>query len=348
MPEYQTCRTRRHRRPPRLGEDGAAGDHGHDRSRVGGRHRRDERLVGPVEREPLAIAPCGEARARRCRGWCRAPARGRRRSGPRRPATTSGSSADGQERGEVRRCRTRRCTRPRRRACTRPPRSRHRPTPPARPPRPGRRHRRGAPRRPGGRPGARRGGSRPRGVHVARPAVAEVPLVGQPAEDRDPAERSPASRGSSGAPSTGSLRSSTIALAAASRARARWAGEASTSSDTGDRSRSGSVAWRSSAATVWVTARVDRAVVDRAGLDRRAQVLVADHASGHLHVEAGVHRRGGVAEPEDPVADDEAVEAPLVAERSSVSSVAALAAPLAVDGVVGAHHAGHALVDDRA
>ena len=56
---------------------------------------------------------------------------------------------------------------------------------------------------------------------------------------------------------------------------------------------------------------------------------------------------GGVAQPEDPVADDEALEAPLAPEDVG-EELAVLAAPLAVDAVVRRHHRGDALVDDPA
>ncbi len=75
-----------------------------------------------------------------------------------------------------------------------------------------------------------------------------------------------------------------------------------------------------------------------------AQVLGPDHPVGHLHVETGVTDRPA-SEAEDPVADHEALESPLVAEHVG-EQVTVLAAPLAVDAVVGAHHHGDTFVDD--
>ena len=48
-----------------------------------------------------------------------------------------------------------------------------------------------------------------------------------------------------------------------------------------------------------------------APLERAQEVLGPHHPVGHLDVEAGGHRRRGVAQAEDPVADDEALEPPL-------------------------------------
>src|SRR5947209_3762598 len=54
--------------------------------------------------------------------------------------------------------------------------------------------------------------------------------------------------------------------------------------------------------------------LDVAALESIWQVLGADHAVGHLDVESCVDRGRGVAQTEDPVADDEALESPLGAK----------------------------------
>jgi hypothetical protein len=82
-----------------------------------------------------------------------------------------------------------------------------------------------------------------------------------------------------------------------------------------------------------------------ATLEGGGQVLGADHAVGHLDVEAGGDRGGGVAQPEDPVADDEAIEVPLTTKDVG-EQLTVLTAPLAVDRVVGGHDRGDAFVDD--
>ncbi len=92
-------------------------------------------------------------------------------------------------------------------------------------------------------------------------------------------------------------------------------------------------------------ARPDGGVGNGALGDGLVEAGAPDHAGRHLDVEARGDRRAGVAQAEDPVADDEALEAPLVAEHVGEER-GALAAPLAVDRVVRAHHARHPFVDD--
>ena len=81
------------------------------------------------------------------------------------------------------------------------------------------------------------------------------------------------------------------------------------------------------------------------GIEVLHEVLGPDHPVGHLDVQAGVERPACVAETEQPVADHETPEPPLGAEDIGQEG-SALAAPVAVDAVVRAHHRGHALVDD--
>ena len=80
-------------------------------------------------------------------------------------------------------------------------------------------------------------------------------------------------------------------------------------------------------------------------LERVGEVVGTDESRRHLDVEARGEGTGGVAETEDPIADDEAFEAPLVAEHVG-EELSALAAPLAVDHVVGRHDRRDAGVDD--
>jgi hypothetical protein len=75
------------------------------------------------------------------------------------------------------------------------------------------------------------------------------------------------------------------------------------------------------------------------------EVLGPHHAVGHLDVEPCGQRRRRVTQTEDPIADDEALEPPLVSQDVG-EQLTVLAAPLAVDAVVGRHHRGDALVDD--
>src|SRR4051794_31351685 len=67
----------------------------------------------------------------------------------------------------------------------------------------------------------------------------------------------------------------------------------------------------------------------------------------HLDVETRLHGRDGVAKAELEVRDEEAVEAPLVAEDPR-QQLPMMAAPLAVERVVGAHDARDAALDDAA
>ena len=82
------------------------------------------------------------------------------------------------------------------------------------------------------------------------------------------------------------------------------------------------------------------------GLGERAvrQCLVERHrpllAERHLDVEARHHRTSRIAKSEDEVGGDEAVPAPLVAQDLG-EQMRVVAAPLAVDRVVGAHHRRH-------
>ncbi len=81
-----------------------------------------------------------------------------------------------------------------------------------------------------------------------------------------------------------------------------------------------------------------------AGQGRR-QVLGPDHPVGHLQVQPGMERPRRVSQSQDPVADDEPLESPLVPQDVGQQHPV-LTAPLAVDAVVGTHDHGHALVDD--
>ena len=82
-----------------------------------------------------------------------------------------------------------------------------------------------------------------------------------------------------------------------------------------------------------------------ATFDRVGEVRRAHHPVRHLDVESGLDRLGRVADAEDPVADDEPLETPLVAEDLG-EQAAMITAVHAVHLVVGAHHTGDALVDD--
>ncbi len=85
----------------------------------------------------------------------------------------------------------------------------------------------------------------------------------------------------------------------------------------------------------------------------RTRVEVVDEVAGphhpvrHLDVEATVQRTARIADPEDPVADHEARESPLVPEHVG-EQCAVLPAPLTVHAVVRAHHRRDPFVDDTA
>jgi hypothetical protein len=81
-----------------------------------------------------------------------------------------------------------------------------------------------------------------------------------------------------------------------------------------------------------------------AALERRREMLLANHPVRHLDVEPCLHRGRGIAQAQDPVADDVALEAPLGAQHVGEQLVA-LAAPLAVHTVVGGHHRRRTFVD---
>ncbi len=98
-------------------------------------------------------------------------------------------------------------------------------------------------------------------------------------------------------------------------------------------------------ATIRSTARSTSLPIRVTALEGVGEVLRSHHPVRHLDVEPGVERRRRVAEPEDPVADHEALEAPLVAEDVGEQR-AVLPAPLAVDAVVRRHHRSDAFVDD--
>ena len=124
--------------------------------------------------------------------------------------------------------------------------------------------------------------------------------------------RAASSSGSTGVPSTGSLRSSTTDLVAASRASARCASQASTSA----RGRAGRDRREAQQRGHRVPHRRGDVGLVRLALGQRlVEPTGTDHAVGHLDVEAGRHRRPGVAQPEDPVGDHHAGEAPLVAQH---------------------------------
>ena len=85
--------------------------------------------------------------------------------------------------------------------------------------------------------------------------------------------------------------------------------------------------------------RGDAAIVHGGG-----ELVVEDEAERHLEIEPRVHAAGRVAHSEAEVADDEAVEAPAIAEHVR-EQLAAVAAPVAVDCIVRAHHDRRAGVD---
>ncbi len=176
--------------------------------------------------------------------------------------------------------------------------------------------------------------------HVAGTAVADVHRVGEPADDGDPLRRR-------------------RAAARRSRRRSRCAAAA----PSGPRPRGPAPDVRAS--------RVRRPLSARTGRGRSAATWrwcgstlrsTSAHVTSPRSMAAGrccwrTMRYGismsspavtdvpGVAQAEDPVADDEALEAPLVAQHVGEQLVA-LPAPLAVDAVVGRHHRRDALVDD--
>ncbi len=80
-------------------------------------------------------------------------------------------------------------------------------------------------------------------------------------------------------------------------------------------------------------------------LDRLREMHGSNHPVRHLDVEPRANRFGGVAHPEDPVADHEPLEPPLVTQDLG-EQAAMVTAIGAVHLVVGAHHARHTLVDD--
>ncbi len=83
---------------------------------------------------------------------------------------------------------------------------------------------------------------------------------------------------------------------------------------------------------------IDLCLVDVAPLDRGHQLVAVDaHRSGHLQVEAGVRRGGGLVDAV-PVGHDETVEAPLVAQDLG-EQPSVLCGVFAGDLVVRAHDA---------
>ena len=103
---------------------------------------------------------------------------------------------------------------------------------------------------------------------------------------------------------------------------------------------------RSSVATRCTTSASMSASASSPSAIARGEVLHALLAERHLESEAGADRPHGVAQSEDPVGDHEPLEAPLVAQDLRQQR-AVLAAPVAVDGVIGGHHAGDALLRRR-
>src|SRR5450759_3464028 len=89
---------------------------------------------------------------------------------------------------------------------------------------------------------------------------------------------------------------------------------------------------------------VDLGLGNGTGVDEGPEVGCVVHPERHLDVDAGVGGGFGVPDPVDPVGDYEPVEPPAflqdVGEQGPV-----VPAPLAVQRVVGAHHARGALVD---
>ena len=76
-------------------------------------------------------------------------------------------------------------------------------------------------------------------------------------------------------------------------------------------------------------AAVDLLPRDVLALQRVTQAIGSHHAIRHLDVEPGGNRASGVADAEDPVADHEALEAPLVAQDVG-EELSVVAAELAV------------------
>ncbi len=88
---------------------------------------------------------------------------------------------------------------------------------------------------------------------------------------------------------------------------------------------------------------VDARLRDQAALERLRHPVVHEDAGRHLQVEACVDGGDAVADAEHPVAHHEPVESPLFLEDRGEEPMV-LAAPLAVQRVVGGHHACHPLV----
>ena len=289
MPEYQTWARAGTRWRQRLGQHRAAGDEADDRAGVGGGDRLDQRLVGVVEGEALAVAARGEAQGVAARdgaldehGVVGEPGleggHHLRLVGPGEQGPEVGGAAVADELalvgpgvadhddGEV-----------------------------------------GARGQGGGRvqvgavgvddlgvgeggPQAVERGDDRRGVDVAGAAVAEVALVGEApstatrctrrVDGAGPGCRRPARSGAARptwrpprGPAPGGRRGEHVAARAATA------------------SRSGSAAWRSMAATVRVTQASMSASVTSPALEGGRQAVAADHAGRHLDVEPGGDRR---------------------------------------------------------
>jgi hypothetical protein len=122
--------------------------------------------------------------------------------------------------------------------------------------------------------------------------------------------------------------------AAVPRARARCAGDATTS-------RLGASSASAAAKRSWVdsTRSTDRSTSAQdatAHIEGRRQCPGTLLREGHLDVEPGREGADRVAQAPDEVADDDALEAPLLAQDRR-QQLRRLTAPLAVHGVVGAH-----------
>jgi hypothetical protein len=103
------------------------------------------------------------------------------------------------------------------------------------------------------------------------------------------------------------------------------------------------------AKTHLLTQNAESRVVDAlhgnlAALDQSFQVAAEQDPEGHLDVLAGKGRLLRVPHPEDEIRHHESLKAPSRFENAS-QELSILAAPFAVDAVVGAHHRGDALVD---
>ena len=83
---------------------------------------------------------------------------------------------------------------------------------------------------------------------------------------------------------------------------------------------------------------------DLTGLECPGHLLLALLGEGLLEIETGLEGGGAVAQAPDEVGDGDALPAPLLAQHGG-EEVGVLPGPLAVDGVVGAHDGGDALVD---